>query len=289
MTNLTPQQVTKDLGGKWGYGYGVAPCPVCQPERRRDQNALTVGGDDASLLLHCKKLGCDFKDILGAAGYTTATPQIDKAALAQAKLDRVERIKQAHQRARSVWGNARTIGGTKGEVYLRARGITCDIPESLRWSPDVYHGPSGQYCAAIVADVAPTGGVHRTFFTKQGRRLEKSAKMMLGPCAGGGVVLSDASGPLVVCEGIETGLSLMSGLVDGPHGAIAALSTSGLRAINLPAEPRDLIIATDGDKAGFEAGVALAGRAFGLGWNVSTLPAPDGMDWNDVLQGGAAA
>ena len=59
----------------------------------------------------------------------------------------------------------------------------------------------------MVADVQPTGGIHRTYFEKSGARIEKNAKMMLGPCAGGAVRLSDAThGPLVVCEGIETGL-----------------------------------------------------------------------------------
>ncbi len=27
----------------------------------------------------------------------------------------------------------------------------------------------------------------------------------------------------------------------------------------------------------------------GLGWDVSLMTAPDGQDWNDVLQGGVAA
>ena len=37
-----PRTLTIELGGKWHQSYGAAPCPVFQPERRRDQNALTI-------------------------------------------------------------------------------------------------------------------------------------------------------------------------------------------------------------------------------------------------------
>jgi len=129
--------------------------------------------------------------------------------------------------------------------------------------------------------------VHRTFFSKKGQRLENTAKMMLGPCSGGAVWLSNSAGPIVVCEGIETGLSLLSGLLQGPHTVLAALSTSGIRGLTLPLRPRELIIATDSDDsgAGEESGNALARSAHALGWSVSLMPAPSGMDWNDALQG----
>ena len=56
-----------------------------------------------------------------------------------------------------------------------------------------------------------------------------------------------------------------------------------MRSCILPQKPHDLIIATDGDCAGRDAGNALAERASATGWKVSFLHAPDGMDWNDVL------
>ncbi len=113
--------------------------------------------------------------------------------------------------------------------------------------------------------------------------------MMLGPCAGGAVRLSEEDGPLVVCEGIETGLSLLSGLLRGAPRVWAALSTSGMRALELPPEPGRLTVAADGDDAGGRAAYALASRADALGWEVSLLPAPNGCDWNDVLARGVGA
>lgn len=44
-------------------------------------------------------------------------------------------------------------------------------------------------------------------------------------------------------------------------------------------------MAADGDAAGREAAHALATRAHAQGWAVSLLPAPEGLDWNDVPQG----
>jgi DNA primase len=82
---------------------------------------------------------------------------------------------------------------------------------------------------------------------------------------------------------IETGLSLLSGLLSGPSSVWAALSTSGLKSLNLPPDAGKLVIATDGDDPGRSAGNALANRAKALGWQVCLLPAPDGRDWNDVL------
>ena len=141
----------------------------------------------------------------------------------------------------------------------------------------------------MVANVEPTGGIHRTFFDIAGNRLLKSPKMMLGPCAGGAVRLSGDAGPLVVAEGIENGLSLLSGLLTGPARVWAALSTSGMKSVVLPQNRSELVIATDGELAGRLAGEALEKRAFGLGWPVKMLPAPDGAVWNDFLQQRGAA
>jgi hypothetical protein len=195
---------------------------------------------------------------------------------------------QQLDKARRLWGQCKPIEGTKGAAYLRGRGITCALPASLGWASDAYHAPSAQWACAMVADVS-TGGVHRTFFDKGGARLSNQPKMMQGPCAGGAVALSGAQGPLVVCEGIETGLSLLSGPLDRPASVWATLSTSGMRALALPKPAGELVIAADGDNPGIEAANALGERAHALGWRALIWPAPDGQDWNDVLRGGAAA
>lgn len=282
---IKPEELTKRLGGRWYGSYGAAPCPLCQPDQRKDRNALTVNLNGGRLLLHCKKSECNFKDILIAAGITTGKFEIDKLAMLNAERQRIVQTATSKSRARKTWSLGQSIQGTKGDAYLRGRGITCELPDVLRWLPDIYHGPSRRYCAAMLANVT-TGGLHRAFFTKHGKRLGENSKMMLGPCAGGAVRLSDSGGPLVVCEGIETGLSLLSGFLDGPHKVWAALSTSGISGLQLQTEPGPLIIASDGDEAGRQAADKLGTRAVSQGWDVYLMMAPEGMDWNDVLQGG---
>lgn len=283
-------QLTYTLGGVWRDHSGSAPCPVCQPERRRDQRGLSIRAEGGKLLAFCHKSGCDYRAIVRAAGLPPDAMRFDPIAAREADVKREAYAAEQLAKARRLWGIRKPIAGTKGEAYLRGRGITCPLPPTLGWAADTFHGPSAQYLSAMLGDVS-TGGVHRTYFEKSGQRISGNAKMMQGPCAGGAVALSDAPGPLVVCEGIETGLSLLCGLLTRPASVWAALSTSGMKALVLPAMPDEIIIATDSDDAGAgkEAGIVLAERAAALGWAVSLWPAPDGLDWNDVLQRGIAA
>lgn len=288
---MTPAEaITRNLGGTWRGDRGAAPCPICQTERRFDQRALSLRDDGGQLLVYCHKTGCEFRAILKALGLPPSVAGTDNREAKETGVRRQAYDAEQLAKARRLWDSGKPIGGTKAETYLRSRGITSELPPSLRWVSDIYHAPSTRWLSAMVADVT-TGGVHRTFFEKGGARLSRNAKLMLGPCAGGAVTLAAQQGPLVACEGIETGLSLLSGLLAGPASVWAALSTSGMRALRLPAIAGELIIAADSDDdgAGHGAAEALAMRAHRLGWHVTLLPAPAGMDWNDALQAGVLA
>nr|WP_246195083.1 toprim domain-containing protein [Paracoccus litorisediminis] len=106
---------------------------------------------------------------------------------------------------------------------------------------------------------------------------------MLGAALGGALRLTEAQGSLVVAEGIETALSLASGLLGRPATIWAALSCAGIAGLHLPSRAGRLTIASDGDEAGRAAAHKLAERASAQGWTVSLLPAPEGRDWNDIL------
>jgi hypothetical protein len=283
------KELSLALGGRWHGRYGAAPCPTCQPERKHGQNALTLAnGNNGRLMLNCKKSACAFLDILAAAGLRSgkyAPP--DAATIVQRNAEqRVETEKRAEQ-ARRLWEEAQPIAGTIAETYLRGRGITCLLPETLRFHPSCWHGPTAKRWPAMVGAVQGAGlpAMHRTYLRPDGSG--KAAvcpdKMMLGATAGGAVRLTDVHGPLVVAEGVETALSLASGLLHAPATVWAALSTSGIRGLHLPSTASRLTIAPDGDKPGREAANALAESAHALGWKVSLLPAPDGRDWNDIL------
>ena len=290
---MDARQLTAALGGRWHGQYGAAPCPVCQPEQRKGQNALTLAdGRHGRLVLDCKKSHCAFLDLLAAAGLHAgdyAPP--DPVAIAQREAEAVAEAQRKATQAKRLWDEAQPIAGTLAEGYLRGRGISCDLPPSLRFHPEAWHGPTARRYPAMVARIDGAEGfaVHRTFLDGAGKAAIDPPKAMLGAVAGGAVRLADGPSRLVVGEGIETALSLSSGLLDAPAAVWAALSTSGLRALQLLPQPSRLTIAADGDTAGREAAHALAERAHALGWRVDVADPGTGRDWNDVLTGKAVA
>jgi hypothetical protein len=129
--------------------------------------------------------------------------------------------------------------------------------------------------------------IHRTFLARDGsgKAPVDPQKMMLGPVRGGAVRLAPAGDALMVGEGIETTLTAMH---SRGHPAWAALSTSGLKALELPKDVREVIILADGEEAGRRAARDAAERWRREQRLVRIAYAPEGTDFNDVLMGKAA-
>lgn len=296
---LNIRSLIKALDGRWHGHYGTAPCPVCQPDGRKDQNALTVSeGTNGRLLAHCKRSNCKFKWIMEAAGCSSGNFQpVSPDYIRRSKTESRARAKAKSRQADRIWQETYPIDGTIAEKYLRGRGITIDLPDTLRFHPEAFHGPTARRHPALVALVEGGDGfaIHRTYLHHYGKgkaMLDGGDKMMLGATAGGAVRLTSGSGPILIGEGNESTLSAFILYGDPNVSAWAALSTSGMRGVRLPkvgtlgdlgGEPRSLIVAVDGDKAGREAGQDLAMRAAGQGWQVGTVDPGDGTDWNDLL------
>jgi hypothetical protein len=136
-------------------------------------------------------------------------------------------------------------------------------------------------------DDAPLA-IHRTFLSHGGRSKApiEPQKMMLGPCRGGAVRLAPVGVRLMVGEGIETCLAAMQAT---GMPAWAALSTSGLRILDLPDEARDVIVLADGDDPGEAAALEAALRWSHEGRRVRIARPPQGLDFNDVLLGRISA
>ena len=285
------RSLTTALGGRWHGRYGAAPCPACQSERRRDQNGLTLAdGRNGRLVLDCKKSGCAFLDILAAAGLRSGdyTPP-DAATLAHREREAKAETQRKAAQAKRVWQEAQPIAGTLAETYLRGRGITCDLPTSLQFHPECWHGPTAKRHPAMIAMVEGSDGfaVHRTYLRADGggkAGLDGSDKLMLGAVTGGAIRLTQWQGPLLTGEGIESTLSAYILLDDPTVTAWAALSANGVRGLRLPRTPGEMIVAVDGETAGREAGRALAQRATAAGWRVRIADPGNGLDFNDLLQ-----
>jgi hypothetical protein len=175
-------------------------------------------------------------------------------------------------------------------MYLAYRGLTLAPPARLRFHPALKHPTGGTWpvMVALVTDGvtdAPVG-IHRTFLASDGsgKAPVKPQKMMLGPCRGGAVRLGEPDGcRLLVGEGIETCLAAMQAT---GRPAWAALSTSGLRSLELPDTVGDVVVLADGDEPGDTAARAAARNWRDSGRPVRIARPPAGMDFNDLLLAG---
>ncbi|UNF46210.1 toprim domain-containing protein [Bartonella krasnovii] len=287
---INARGITNALRGVWYGRYGSARCPAHDDQL---PSLSLSNGHDGRLLLTCYA-GCSFREIIQALrriGLLGKQAFIDKAYDHRLSFSKqfsadLKRAKQKAEKAKAIWQQSQPIKNTLAETYLRMRGITCDLFPYLRFHDNCPH-PLGMTLPALVALVKGAGSfaIHRTFLQANGCKTDhKPAKAMLGSVMGGAVHLSqDNPKHLVICEGIETGLSLLSGLLSEPVNLWASLSTSGMMRVNLPPIKGRLTIAMDGDDAGRKAGFSLAKRAYRQGFEVFMMQAPKGMDFNNVL------
>jgi len=292
---MSAETVARALGGYRSGGYWMAPCPTHEDLHP----SLSIrDAENGRVLVHCHA-GCDQAVVireLRSRGLwedvgeycrrpaRMTPPSTPSAPPAQDDGGRTEI-------ALRVWRSAMSTVGTLVATYLQSRGIRLSAPDSVRFHPRLKHPGGGTWpgMVALVArghDGEPLA-VHRTFLARDGagKAPVTPQRMMLGPCRGGAVRLAVPTGKLMVGEGLETCLAAMqaTGLP-----AWAALSTSGLRALPLPAEVHEVIVLADGDDPGEAAALDAARRWKREGRTVRIARPPTGMDFNDVLLNRAA-
>lgn len=188
---MSARTVTLALHGKWHRRYGLACCPA---HADRNPSLTLADGNEGRLLLSCKA-GCSFEDVMralcqmgviGASGTRLGLPC--PKVLARRDVERRIEDERIERRALAIWNEALPISGSLAERYLRARGITCELPDNLRFHPACWH-PSARRIPAMIALVEglPRTAIHRTFLRPDGRGKAEIApvKAMLGACAGG--------------------------------------------------------------------------------------------------------
>jgi putative DNA primase/helicase len=285
---MSAVEVTRGLRkGRWFGKHGVACCPA------HDDREPSLGiriGTDGRILVKCYA-GCSQEaviDALRALGLWSGTA----GNVVPFPPQKIERNSNGEY-ALGLWRQCKPAAGTVVEAYLRARGLSLPVPDSWRLHPKMKH-PEGGHWPAMVAVVTDgvTGkpiAIHRTFLKPDGSGkapVEKS-KMMLGPCHGGAVRLADVKpgDRLGIGEGIETCLTVIQ---ECGNPAWAALSTSGLKALDLPEGVREVVLLSDNDPAGQEAARVAGDRWVSEGRAVK-LAVPDGTcnDFNEQLLRGA--
>jgi len=258
----------------------IAHCPA--HDDRRPSLSVRVVGDRVLVKCHT---GCSQAAVIAALRDRGLWPGQARQQRRDAPLHLAADTSGRHIAiARHLWERAVPAGGTLVETYLRSRGIEI-IPERvLRYHPRLRH-PCGTAWPAMVALVTRGDGVataiHRTFIARDGsaKAPVDPNKMMLGPCHGGAVRLASLADELMVGEGIETCLAAMQ---TTGRPAWAALSASGLRAVDLPPQVRNVIVLADGDDAGEAAARNAARRWTAEGRSVRIVRAPTGLDFADL-------
>ena len=187
--------------------------------------------------------------------------------------------------ALAIWQATTPADNTVVESYLASRGLHLPPVSTLRFHAGLKH-PSGGIWPAMVALVTKGAdgtplAIHRTYLARDGagKAPVEPAKMMLGPCRGGAVRLAPPGDVFMVGEGIETCLAAMQAT---GQPAWAALSTSGLRALDLPGTCAVIVLA-DGDDAGEAAARDCAWRWKREGRRVRIARPPQGMDFTTSL------
>jgi putative DNA primase/helicase len=283
------RRMVRALSGEWHGVNGMARCPA-----HHDQvPSLSVVERNGKVLFRCHA-GCSQTAVIAALrerglwgpGRLRTAPT-GASSEQQAKADEIFH----HQRTEAalrLWAETQPSPGSLVEPYLRARGINIPSPASLRFHPALKHSSGTRWPAMVALVTRGTDGepigIHRTFLSRDSgaKAPVTPQKMMLGPCRGGAVRLGIPSNPLMVGEGVETCLAGMQ--ATGLSGW-AALSTSGMRVLDLPPVVREVIVLADGDEAGEMAAKTAALRWRREGRLVRIARPPAGMDLNDVLKG----
>ena len=137
-----------------------------------------------------------------------------------------------------AWNRGAPITRTPADGYLRARGLTPPWPRELRWDRERRR---------MLARVSLDGrlrGLHATSLPDRVRRT-------YGPVRGGAIRLAPMNGGvLAVAEGIETALAYAA-LTGTP--TWAALSSAGMKHLELPDGLAWLAVAADFDRPGLLA------------------------------------
>ena len=196
--------------------------------------------------------------------------------------------------ALEIWRVARPIPGTPAERYLSSRGIEGGLPASLRYGRapawiDPATGEARSIRPALIAACQDVDGrivgIHRTFLSEAGAKAPmEQPRLALGQIRGGALRLGPERRDLMLCEGIEDGLSLTRMFVGAT--VWVALGAGNMPHVRLPATVRRVIVAGDADGPGVAAADAAVAAFHEQGREAATiLPKGGARDFNEDWAG----
>ena len=280
----TAASIAHALGARRiGSGWS-ARCP-CHCDR---SPSLSIGlSREGAVLVHCFS-GCSQARVIDALRARGLWPQRretqsgpgPKPVTAPHKV--VDDTVARRDRALPLWQRARSPAGTVVEQYLRrARKYDCPLPATVRFLPARRQHPPSMIAAFGIPEEPEPGllfmpddrvvAVHITRLRGDG--LGKAGtdrdKIMVGPVSGCPIVLApmnDALG-LIICEGIESGLSLYEAAGCGVWVAGSASQMPAL-ADAVPEVADCITVDCEADPAGRKYSTELAQRLVARGLHV---------------------
>lgn len=282
----------------------------CCPFHPDKSPSLTIYADDRRFqCFGCGAQGDVIDFVMRAYNVKTreAIGMLDGGALRELEQQRAPAKPKTDMRpiAQRIVKESVPIEGTPAAIYLRSRGITIDLPHTLRFSrlpPPKIEG-NGVLAAngpgllptliAIVTDAAgELIALQRTYLTEDGRKAATKAtdtdrkpkvKYSLGNVVGGAIQIGPPAASMLVTEGLEDGLTLAQAL---GRSVWVAAGTSMMPQMTFAPVTRAVVIGADGDDAGDVAAIKAA-EAFskaGLATRIMR-PTPPFKDFNAELMG----
>ena len=260
------------------------------------------GGADGFAVL-CWANSWTFRESLEAvASYVglndaSILPPINRTPKPQPKKDWARKLKQLEQ----TWCEAQS-GTSRLQQYFESRGLSIAPPNTLRLHPNLPYYNEGSeitHHPAMLAQIIRGDelvGMHRTYLDDEGSGKAnvpspKQTPKCVESMSGGAIQIFDPKPdkPLVLCEGIETGLAVHE-FTNWP--VWSCVSSSMLKKVELPERVKSVVICGDKDcfGAGEYSSEILAQRLISEGREVKISLPPIGIpenstsvDWLDFL------
>lgn len=205
---MNAREVTTSNGGIWHGNYGTLPCPVCQPEKRRDQIALSVTDRGGRLLMTCHKSDCAYIDILHSLGVEAKTVEVDHAAIAEQEAQAARRERNGRILALKIWRNVEH----KRHMYLALKGFSLNNVSTISVArlrtlmriPKILENEHEGTDLLVLPFRNHAGDLKSLeFISPDGKKC-----FMYGGKLGGAAVWMGKGEQTVLCEGIATGMSI---------------------------------------------------------------------------------
>ncbi len=243
---------------------------TCCPVHGDQKPSLSVWDDDkGGVNVHCHANDCSFKDIKDrfvADGLLPEWQPEHKSQVPKTRPKKEPPVKEEKEPESEEVSLPWTKGSKKdlshAKKYLASRAITLDpLPECIKWG-NYKDRKTGETVNMIVfaaskPDDKQVFAVQRLFIDMDDHT--KSGAKMLGNCIGRGVWF-DRQGDvteIAISEGVETTLSITQ--ATGKN-SVAALSTAGMKKLDIPDATNTIYICTDSDPVREKEAASMPGQ-----------------------------